>query len=263
MQPIIAATDFSAASQNALRFAARLAIFRNCPLRVIHAYTWPLTSGEPLVLPAAIESIEHGASESLAMMERELKREYPRVDAEFIKRPAADVAIELSRYCNELDPFLMVLGTHERPGADSWFSEGLRIVRKSEVPLLMVPAGFSGTGWMRAVLAFDGAPIGPGQQTRITTLMSELHALLDVVHVRPAQAEQPPFPDLGPVGGEQCTVLAENVTSGLLAYLQQHPTDLMVVLPHHHSLWNRLFSHRHTPSLVSEMPLPVLVMPGE
>ncbi|RYY39736.1 MAG: universal stress protein [Chitinophagaceae bacterium] len=263
MQPILVATDFSAASQNALRFAARLSLFRKCPLAVVHAYSLAIPNMEPLLIPTGVQYLENDATNALASVQETLLTEFPGVQAEFVKLPAADIASELADYCTQRQPFLLVLGTHERSGAESWFSEGLRLVHKSSVPLLMVPEGFSGTGWMRAVLAYDGAPLQPLQQQRVTTIMSELHALLDVVHVQSSRGSDPEFPQFGTVAGHNHTVLAENVTTGLLSYLKENPSDLMVVLPHHHSMWERLFMRRHTPSLVSQLPVPVLVMPED
>ncbi|RYY85240.1 MAG: universal stress protein [Chitinophagaceae bacterium] len=261
MQPILVATDFSEASGNALRFAARLSLFRQCPLVVVHAYPLPIASGEPLLMPAGIECVQHESAKALAKQEGSLRSEFPSLQAEFVNLPAPDIAAELLQYCELRKPFLLVLGTHERTEIESWFSEGLRLMHRTSVPLLMVPAGFQGIGWMRAVLAFDGAPLQPVQQHRITTIMSELHAMLDVVHVQSSRTSGPVFPQLGPVAGSNHTVLAKNVASGLQTFLQQNPSDLMVVLPHHHSLWERFFVRRHTPSLVSELPLPVLVLP--
>ncbi|RYD91249.1 MAG: universal stress protein, partial [Sphingobacteriales bacterium] len=94
MQPIIVATDFSDAARNALRFAARLALSRSCPLRVVHAYTWPIGSGDPILLPTTLETIERNVDESLAALEGSLLEEFPAVQADFEKLPAGDIAFE-------------------------------------------------------------------------------------------------------------------------------------------------------------------------
>ena len=43
-RPVLVGVDGSVSAQGALAWAAAEASFRQCPLRIVHAFTWPMIS---------------------------------------------------------------------------------------------------------------------------------------------------------------------------------------------------------------------------
>jgi hypothetical protein len=52
----------------------------------------------------------------------------------------------------------------------------------------------------------------------------------------------------------------EDVEHGILHFIQSHPSDLLVMVAHHHNIFERIFGTVHTRSISFEAKLPLLVL---
>jgi nucleotide-binding universal stress UspA family protein len=55
----------------------------------------------------------------------------------------------------------------------------------------------------------------------------------------------------------------DDVTEGLKRYVEQNNIDLVVVLPHKHNLYERIFFKGHTQGILHAMPVPVMSIRNE
>ena len=50
----------------------------------------------------------------------------------------------------------------------------------------------------------------------------------------------------------------DDVAKGIHHFVEQNSIDLVLILPHKHNLFERVFFKGHTKELINEMPVPVL-----
>jgi nucleotide-binding universal stress UspA family protein len=269
--PIIIATDFSAAGNDALQYAVRMAQALGSPLHLLsfNVAVPPMTDasipGDIMALMAYRELLEgqqQKMQEALAQGEQQLSRDFPGISVTVRSIDAMNISDGLNNYAANLDPLLVIIGTHARHGAaETWDSDGLALLRHSKHPVLMVPTGCNRSNWQRAALAWDGGPLAPDQQATLAKLAAALGLQIDAVYVQPDEGDAPNDSALAGVPARVHIISAKDVSEGLKSFTAAGGHELLIVLPHHHSLWERLFFKLHTPGLISEMNIPVLVIP--
>ncbi|RYZ22265.1 MAG: universal stress protein [Chitinophagaceae bacterium] len=268
--PIVIATDFSAAANNALAYAARLAGRLQSTLHVVSVNVTlpPLTAALPedtIAQMAYVDLLAGQHERTRAETEQAraaLERDYPGLPVQFNILEGGGMADALLEYARKESPLLLVLGTHHRDGAAGWDSNGLDLLKHAAYPLLMIPESYPvRNDGSRALLAWDGRDIDARQRVQLARLRQVLGLRLDAVYVRPESGPEPGALAIGELPVTVHTVIGNNVAEGLNNYLSQDAHDLLVVLPHHHNLWERLFFKLHTADIVSEISVPVLVIP--
>lgn len=142
IKTILVPTDFSEASEAALKYGKALAEAFGSSLHLVHvvedllAHAW---AAEVYVasMPSLREEIEKEATERLGAMLTDQERQRLRATTEVI---AGSPFIEIIRYARTHDIDLIVLGTHGRgPVAHMLLgSVAEKVVRKSPCPVLTV-----------------------------------------------------------------------------------------------------------------------------
>lgn len=139
---ILAATDFSACSHEALEYAGELAKRFSAELHLLHVADDPNT-----LLPHSGGTIPAAALANAAVQTDEALRRA----AEFLEQAGRQVHrsvirgtpfLEIIRYAREHDIDLIVIGTHGRTGLQQAMigSVAERVVRKAPCPVLVVRA---------------------------------------------------------------------------------------------------------------------------
>jgi len=265
------ATDFSAAANNALRYAAQMALATGKALHVVHVQMMPPAAGmlpaladplpDLLYPPLYGQAVEQGGAE-LEGCRHHIAERFPGLTVSFEQLAGTDLAEALSSAVDAHHPEAVILGTHQRNGFFArWGSQGLPLVRSIEAPLIAVPETFATHTWQRAVLATDGHGLSERQQTALTALRQLLGFRLDLVQVQTKPSANPVFPDIGLPEAHTHLVHSGTVADGLEQFLRTSGSDLLLVLPHDHSFWERLFAKEHTLELVSGLPVPVCCLP--
>ncbi|MFI2368088.1 universal stress protein [Streptomyces sp. NPDC018833] len=143
--------DGSPESAAAAEWAAREALLRGVPLRLVHADEWPTSAAIPVAGP---DAQRRWADELLAATAQQLQRGYPSLEISARRlsgRPAAALSIEAA----EAD--LLVLGSRGLSGVMGFLlgSVGMETIVATERPVVLV----RGTGQPSA--RTDAAPGGP------------------------------------------------------------------------------------------------------
>ncbi|MFD8410959.1 universal stress protein [Streptomyces sp. NPDC059650] len=139
--------DGSAESRAAARWAAREAVLRQVPLRLVHAVDWPL---DPVLPGLGKQDVDRWADQALTETAQELHRRHPRLEITArcpTARPAAALAAEAA------DAALLVLGSRGLGGLVGFLigSVALSTVVATDTPVVLVrtaddPDTGSGTG---------------------------------------------------------------------------------------------------------------------
>jgi nucleotide-binding universal stress UspA family protein len=139
---IVAATDFSAPSEEALGRAAELAKQFGANLHVVHVYQIPVYGGlgdYGAIQGQLLEAVRDGASKGLADTVARLRARGVKVESHLREGFAADRIAELAR---EVGADLIVMGTHGRTGLPHFLlgSVAERTLRTAPCSVLTVRA---------------------------------------------------------------------------------------------------------------------------
>ena len=262
MNIIVVPTDFSPSADNAMKYAAELAQTVNASLLLVHVYQIPVSMSDVPVLMISAEELKVNADKGLERVRELLQKNYPSLDIKTDSR-LGDVVEEIKAVCAEISPLLLVVGKHGASGMERLLfgSTTLSIIRHTAYPLIAVPDAISQFRLNRAALAADILGIGP-QQDFIEQFMSNVNAQLHIIHVHESGKESPGLknllPHLNPV---HKTIRNEEFVHGIERYVKSNNIDLLIILPHKHSVIERLFFKTHTTELIQKIQIPILCIP--
>lgn len=266
MNTILVPTDFSPSADNAAHFAAHIALQTSARLMLIHVYQIPVTMNDMPVMVLSADELKQSADGQLARQQEQLQARFPQV-AVMVESRLGNVNDELEDVCRELQPLMLVLGSHGAGGFERMLfgSTTASVIRHVWIPVIAVPTNYTKTSLKKIVLAADLLDIKKIPTQKIIDLTLQLGATLDLVHVSgssniPDDVAQQLVQKLQPLQPAYHFVQHQNVKDGLLQYLQKSDADLLMVLPHEHSLVERLFFKLHTDDIVRHAPVPVMAI---
>ena len=118
MRTIIAPTDFSPVSLNAVDYAADMACMLGARLTLFHAYAIPVPVGEVPMPAFSIELLEADAEQKIEKLkEKLLARTGDRIIIHNEIR-AGDVLFRLAEYCATVKPYAVVMGAETASGIE-------------------------------------------------------------------------------------------------------------------------------------------------
>jgi nucleotide-binding universal stress UspA family protein len=262
MNTIIVPTDFSAAAQHATAYAAQLAQKTDSSVLLLHVYQLPVPMTEFPVMMVSAGDLKQSADQGLQRALEEAQKTYAGVSFEKESR-LGDIASEIEDACNERNPLAVVVGTKDLSGFERFIfgDTTLSLVKNLRYPVIAVPENATNGAPANIVLATDLLHAGDIPVSNIVAVAKVLDATLHVVHVE--QTESKHYPDelmaaFTDVNASYHAIKEDNVAEGIKHYVEQNNIDMVVVLPHKHSLYERLFFRAHTPGILHTMPVPVM-----
>lgn len=268
MKTILAPIDFTPASHNAAEYAAALAKVFEANVQLLHIYTRPIPVGnvpEPLLAGNAVRT------KKLSLVKEEaeqLKKTYA-VDVSG-STVASFNGTAISGLVNEEEADLVVMGRKENRRNLLLESNTIRMIRSSPKPVLIVPEDARFQPVKNIVLAVDfSRPVNRTSFDVFFAFARQFDACIRVLHIEKKGAEANPGELQQKL--ELSTVLShltyfyervecDDVTTGILDFVHSHPTDLLVMIAHPHSLIERWFGPLHTKKISFATRLPLLVL---
>jgi len=140
IRTILAPTDFSPASDGAVRYAVDLAARLGARVILLHAFgppIIPVLEGAVIPTPAQVTDLIVRAGEQLEEVRRQVTRGDVSIETKVVQGAAATAIVDAAR---DFDVDLVVVGTHGRTG---WRHLALgsvaeRVVRTAAVPVLTI-----------------------------------------------------------------------------------------------------------------------------
>ena len=271
MKSFLVATDFSDISREAALYAANLAKVAGAELTLIHAYLLPTPVSEVPYVMVSVDELQRD-NEKLA---RELA-DHIHSNTGVPVRTIVNIGLpadEVVYQAKETGADLIVVGMRgENKTIDKIIgSTTAAIMRKATVPVLVVPAHSVYSPLNQITYATD---FSYTMNLRCLKTLQELArmfvgARLNVVHIqRPGEimnAEQIAGkvrlePLLEAINHEYFNLEHTNVETGLKTFLSQHTSELLVMVAHKHSWWERLVSGSHTKEMAYRSDIPLLVL---
>lgn len=269
MRLILVPTDFSQEARNASFHAAELARAFNASLYLFHAYLLPTPVSEVPYVMVTVDDLQKENELHLKKEAEFLRAGYGiRVDSLVrIGIPSDEVRV----LCEETGADLIVMGMKGMGGLDKIIgSTTINAVKKVQVPVLIVP--------------HDVPYAVPSVITYASDLSYRMHrelfkpmfnflqtfkAKLQIVHIRhqhngsgmdQAEAESILTQAFGNTNYTFEIINHSSVMQGIRSYLDTHPSQLLVMVLHKHSFFERLFSKHHTTEMAYKTNRPLLIL---
>lgn len=271
MKLVIAATDFSDNSVNAVEYAAGLAAAIRSELLVIHVAPLPVLLNDiPIPFPArADDSIGTELSALRARLLHEMKDPIA-VRTETVQ---GNVVPSLQQYCESEDVFSLVLGSETAGWLERTIvgATAVEAARKLHCPVMVVPPGKRFSAIRTIGLACKPANIDPEFPAEaiidiVKDLGAGLHILFATKEAAPGSAvdtdgELGFIPaSLKPLKPTFQLVAAEDPVTGIESFAIEHQIDLLFVISREHGVLHSVLHHEHLAAFLTDPLLPVMVI---
>lgn len=267
MARLLLPTDLSDNALNAAVYGIRLMGVEQGHFTLLHTFLIPPFS------PAADLSLDvapvEAAQEGLDRFAARLR------DAVHVGGAVLDHRVEhgelpnvVDRLVNELGIELVVMGTQGASGLEEALlgSNTADVIRRSEAPVLTIPARAGYRDPRRIVVADDGGTLTPSTVAPLLNIARWHRAELTIVRGVPEGVDAstlPPSPLddlLGAVPRSMHYLSEHNLVTALNDLVDQLEADLLVLTHRHRTVWSDLFHHSTTAHMAMHTQVPLLVL---
>jgi len=268
MKTIIAPTDFSATSLNAVDYAADLAAAIHADLILLHVVQVPLTVSEVIMPEPAFEEMVEQATEDLnALAVRLAVKIKGRINiSSEIKM--GDTEHQIKEMTNDKKPFALVMGIKSGSSIKRFFigSNTLSVEKHLYCPVLIIPENVHFDGINKIGLACDLQHVATTLPFKaLQDWLSAFHATLDIIHVSKKEGEESALTGecisvhnhLNRFQPEFNFLTGDNLAESLQDFVKQHSIDLLIIIPKRHGLLE-IFDEKHAKKVVTHQNIPVL-----
>ena len=267
MQTFLVPTDFSPEAKNAALYAAELAKVFGAKLFLYHAYMLPTPVSEvPYVMVAADDLQKE--NEGLIKKEAELLNETYGLEVEWLVQigiPSDEIkALTLERSID-----LVVMGMKGAGGIDKLVgSTTTNAIRKIKTPVLVVPSHAVFTPIKNITYASDFSyKTHVGLFEPLLKMTKTFNAKIHILNVsRTQQNEKTVSGKMGietifeDSDHEFVEITDDSIMHGINQYIQHHKSELLVMVEHKHSFFERVFSKDHTTAMAYQTKIPLLIL---
>lgn len=271
IKTILAAVDFSDASFNAANYAASLANIFDAELILVHAYMNPMAidqmrsdlSGQLNKELSAV--LEDFIQENVEI----IKKKFTVKVGSFVKEGSTAAVLDDCIHTHKAD--LVIMGMKGKGKSKSLFgSTTMAHIRKSQVPVLVIPekATFKSIETITLASDFDGET-GIGNYDLLKTIAERNKAFIQILNVRkqglkfsPSEMEAKLKTSFAfnEINHRFFTVEDDEVDEGIEEFLEEKPSDMLVMLSRKHNFFHRLFGKVHTRKMIYETEIPLLIL---
>ncbi len=274
MKTIVAPTDFSEISLNAVNYAAEMARWVKADLCLLHICLLPVTYGE---VPYPIEnmgSLTNDAEERMLQLKEDLiRRTAGKIKIETEVKTAVTLIGELSRYCEIKKPYAVIMGTQGRSAIERIFfgTTTVSAMKHLSWPLIVVPPQATFSEIKKIGLACDLKKVDETVPfPEIRALVKQFDAELYILHINSkdekdfemekmieARSLQNMLDDLHPV---YRFIDYEDIENGLEKFVEAHQIDLLLVIPKRHNIIDSLFHESHSKKMALHTHVPLMAI---
>ena len=271
MKPILALTDFSPISLNAVNYAVDMACAVNTNLSLLHICHFPMTYTDLSSSPKTISELIRVAKGKMVKLESELKRrseEKIKIDTNVV---SGYLITETQNYCHIKKPLAVVMGSQGTSAVESFFlgNNTISLIQHLCWPLIIVPPQGKFMGIRKVGLACDPDNMdGTIPFAEVRLLVKKFNAELHILHVRAkvdakytkeaiveSRAVQNVLGDLSPV---YHFIEDDDLEVALSDFVETNKLDLLIVVPKKHCLIDRLFHDSLSKRLILHSHVPVM-----
>lgn len=271
MKNILVPTDFSFASRNATKYAVSLGQAFNAKVTLIDVVTPPIIVDDSLLAPIMITHAEI-MEKSKKMMDSEIKelsKGRPIKINGFVKE--GFVLDIIPKMAKEKHAELIVMGMKGKGKSKSVFgSTTIAIIRNSIYPVFVITEKATFKIINNITFASDfNATIEINGYSPLLELSQKFNSMVNILYVQKKESSLKPIKVLGKMKTSLAfskqkhqfhTIIENKVEEGINKFIKMHPTDILVMVAHKHSLFERMFGKVHTKAMSYQTKIPLLVL---
>lgn len=270
MKLIIAPTDFSAISDNAIRYATDMAVAMGTNLMLVNVYQLPISFSEVPLVTISIDEIRKISEDKLAEIKHDIESITENKIKIYTESRLGDVSEEITKLTDTLAPFAIVMGTRGTTGTGRFFmgSNSISVISKVGVPVFIIPPGVRFKPFKKVGLATDlKEVVDHTPVAKIRELVQFFNAELHVLnvdyhrkHFTPSTPEETLNMDSLLAGMNPLYDFIEDkdIDQGLNDFAEKNDLDLVITLPKKHSMLERFFEKSTTRELIHETHIPIM-----
>lgn len=270
MKTILVPTDYSDAAHNALLYALEMAKAIKAKILLFHAYHIPLPSGDVPVMLVTPSQLEKENISRIKRLEKEIRTKHgPALKIEH-HVAAGFVPQEILATAEEKKADLIVMGIkgESRLSRALMGSNTVSVIRKSTIPVLAIPVNAVYHKVEKVVLAYDyKGPIAEKTLNGLKEFLNVFKAklmVLDVISPVEAPAYGHAVEGIALENALKGTDHAlyfpegEDVASEINSFADHYKADWLVMMPHKHNLFERIFHKSNTKQVTLHSHIPIL-----
>ena len=274
MKTILAPTDFSESSDNAVNYAAEMAKLTNSKLILLHVYHIPVSSSEvPVVMPVWID-VEQDCMMALENEKLQIQKIYgPGMEIACVVRMGFDVDEIIKQCVGEMKVDLVVMGMR---GA-GYLSEKLMgstatsLAKESNCPVLIINNPVKFKAIKKIVLACDDEKIPSDKildslKELADFFKSEIY-IVNVIHktqkipsVKMATADIEMGHSLEGIKHSFHFIENEDTINGINDFIAAEKIDMIVIIPRRHKFLDGIFHEGNTKRMAFHTSIPLLTL---
>lgn len=271
MKPIVALTDFSPVSLNAVNYAADMARATRASLILLHISIIPLAFSEVPYPPENIADLEKEANEKMQQLQKDLEsRTGGNIKIHSQVRVGSFLS-ETMEFCKSRNPFAVVLGTQGSSAIERAIcgSNTINATKHLPWPVIAIPPQARFTTIKNIGLACDMKDVAETTPVEmIKGFIKQFNAHLTIVYMNrklePAYDSEmieesgllhEMIEDLHP---SYRSLNNMDMQDGLNEFAKSNKLDLLIIIPKKHNLLEKLFHKSQSKKLLLHTHIPVM-----
>ncbi|MEO6948996.1 MAG: universal stress protein [Ginsengibacter sp.] len=271
MNTFIVPIDFSDASYNAANYAAMLSNVFSANIILVHAYSNPASISDipPHLANQTGKELQEIIEEQLNEFVEILSKKFTTRIKGIVREGAATPTILDVSMKENAD--LIVMGMKGKGKSNALFGSNTNLVmRKSSVAVLIIPEKVAYKNIEVITLASDfDTETELSNYLFLKHIASKSKAFIQILNVRKKDNGLSAFEVAGKLNTavafedlshEFFTIQDDEVDEGIEDFLDDHPSDLLVMVSRKRNLFERIFKASHTRKMSYETEIPLLIL---
>lgn len=271
MKNILVSIDFSTASANAVKYAISLAETFNSKVTLINVVPYALILGEDSD-EQRISKQQELVTENEDLMAEEIetisKTHKILIQGLVYEGSPANVILEMA---NENKPDIIIMGMKGKGKSNSVFGSTVTaIVRKSSIPVLIIPEQATYQSIDTITFATD---FNPGTESSSYSLLIEIakkyNSFIHILNIQKKGKKMSDNEFIGKMDTQHSfeilkhsfrTIEDASVIEGINKFIEENPSEILVMIAHKHSFFERMLGKIFTKKMSYETRIPLLIL---
>jgi nucleotide-binding universal stress UspA family protein len=270
MKTILVTTDFSVAANNAVNYAADMALSIKAGLVLLNVVQTPIGYSDlPIVI--SLEDMMRSSEKDMQDLKTAVKQ---RTNDKIIIETEVGMGAfysELKNVCERINPYAVVMGSQGKTAAEHLMfgAHTVHAVKHLTWPVITVPPGATFTAVKKIGLASDLTKVVETTPIdEIKMLVHDFNAELYILNTGKKEVFDADIVFESGLMQEMTMALHptfhfinnENTDEGIIDFVEKNNIDLLIVLPKRHNIIESMFHKSHTKKLVLHSHVPVMAM---
>ncbi len=274
MKTIIVATDFSPVALNAAYYAVNMAKTQGANILLFNVYEVLPNYGEMVMDVDVVDLKKSAQTEMLKFKKILLEQNNINFNVRTDVRTDVRMGIfkdELNAVCETEQPYAVIMGSQGKSAAEHFLmgSHAGKTINHFAWPIITVPPEVTFSTVKKIAVAYDfKLEIQENLINDIKLLAKDFNASVDILNVADEAEFNENFVFLSriledtfkPINIKYNLVTAHHSDEGILKFVDENNIDLLVVMPKHHNLFQKLFQKSHSKQLVLHSHVPVMAL---